>query len=644
LQTIKQAVKGIEAYGLDGEEALEGVRRQWALNKDASDEANLSISKGAAAIAKNFAGVDFIELIQETNEIGSALKISNQNALALVDSLLKAGFPPEQLDTIAEYGMQMQAIGFNAAEIQAIFEAGISTKTWNIDNLNDGVKEARLTMASFGLEIPKALAPLIDQAGMSQKQFQDWGKAVAAGGKEGSQAMSEVATWLETIDNKELKNELATKVFGTKWEDQGDNMIAVFNGVATAADKTNENINGLYETVGKTNADPMVELQHAINNVKMAAAPTLKVIADIVSTIANWIAENPKLAATLASIATGIGIVAGALIAMAPIIFTINSLIPVLSGAIGAISWPIAGVVAGIGALITVGVLLYKNWDTVGKTASTVFNSVKETITTALSAVQESLSTVGAAINNFAGPLIEKLGSAFQNLGSTIMGILHGDFAQLGEFFKMLLPSLIALMVGGLPGLMISAARFLPAIAEGMESNKGALIETINNVVASIIEFLEVGLPQLVGTGLNIVLSLIAGIVGALPGVVEAGVSLIQSLIEGIGTVLPMIISLALEVVTSLITTIAGALPQVIDAGVGILNAVISGIITVLPLLIGASVLLITSIVKTLVNSLPKIIGAGVEILTALIAGIVQILPSLVTTAINLIVTIISTL
>ena len=42
---MEEAVRGISAYGLDAEEALEGVRRQWALNKDVSDEANASFVK-----------------------------------------------------------------------------------------------------------------------------------------------------------------------------------------------------------------------------------------------------------------------------------------------------------------------------------------------------------------------------------------------------------------------------------------------------------------------------------------------------------------------------------------------------------------------------------------------------------------------
>ncbi|PGB41120.1 hypothetical protein COM07_07165 [Bacillus toyonensis] len=130
-KSVEEAVRGVTAYGVDAEASLEGVRRQWALNKNASDEANAAIVKGAAVIANSYEGVDFTELIQETNEIAAGIGVSNDQALALMNSLLKAGFPPEQLDTVAEYGMQMKNAGFSAKEIQSIFEQGINTKTWN---------------------------------------------------------------------------------------------------------------------------------------------------------------------------------------------------------------------------------------------------------------------------------------------------------------------------------------------------------------------------------------------------------------------------------------------------------------------------------------------------------------------------------
>ncbi|MRR44905.1 hypothetical protein EKU32_28575, partial [Bacillus anthracis] len=102
-KSVEEAIRGVSTYGIDAEEALEGVRRQWALNKDASDETNAAVVKGAATIAASYAGIDFNELIQETNEIGATLGITNEEALGLVNTLLKTGFPPEQLDIIAEY-------------------------------------------------------------------------------------------------------------------------------------------------------------------------------------------------------------------------------------------------------------------------------------------------------------------------------------------------------------------------------------------------------------------------------------------------------------------------------------------------------------------------------------------------------------
>ena len=134
---VRDAIKGVEAYGVDAEAALEGVRRQWALNGDATDEANARVIEGAGAIARNYAGIDFTELIQETNEIAGGLNISNEEALGLVNSLLKTGFPPEQLDIISEYGEQLSRAGFSAEEVQNLFSAGVDTSTWNIDNLLD---------------------------------------------------------------------------------------------------------------------------------------------------------------------------------------------------------------------------------------------------------------------------------------------------------------------------------------------------------------------------------------------------------------------------------------------------------------------------------------------------------------------------
>ncbi|UYX52565.1 hypothetical protein M3Y14_30245 [Bacillus thuringiensis] len=116
-KSVEEAIRGVTAYGVDTEASLEGVRRQWALNKNVSDEANAAIAKGAAVISQAYEGIDYTELIQETYEIGNELGITQESALGMVDALLKMGFPPEQLDIIAEYGSQLTRAGFKAEEV-----------------------------------------------------------------------------------------------------------------------------------------------------------------------------------------------------------------------------------------------------------------------------------------------------------------------------------------------------------------------------------------------------------------------------------------------------------------------------------------------------------------------------------------------
>ncbi|MED1299814.1 tape measure protein [Bacillus pacificus] len=183
-RSVEDAVRTVIAYGGDAEEALEGVRRQWALNKDASDAANTEIIKGAANIASSYSQIDFTELIQETNEIGSELNISNKEALGLVNSLLKIGFPPEQLDIIAEYGQQLRRVGYTAQEVQSIMASAASQKSWNIDNLLDGLKEGRIRSVEMARGLSNSMKDSIrdvvdDTEKMSDEQISAMQKGFA---------------------------------------------------------------------------------------------------------------------------------------------------------------------------------------------------------------------------------------------------------------------------------------------------------------------------------------------------------------------------------------------------------------------------------------------------------------------------------
>jgi phage-related minor tail protein len=442
-ESVRQAIKGIEAYGVDGEAALEGVRRQWTLNKNASDQTNAAIVKGAATIAASYAGVDFTELVQETNEISKAFKISNEDALALTNSLLKTGFPPEQLDTISEYGTQLQRAGYDAKEIQAIMAAGVDTKTWNIDNLLDGLKEGRIKMAEFGQGVPKAMDELLAKTGISKTQLEQWGQAVAKGGEGGSKAMVDVATALNGVKDQTLKNQLGVQLFGTIYEDQGQNIIDTLLNAKNKTVDLKANQDQLNESAKQLDSDPAVEFHQALTDIQTASAPLLTIISDIISDVSGWASQNPTLVASISAIITVIGILVGLCMALAPLFVTLTGVASVLGISMTAVTWPVLAVVAAIAAVIAIGVALYKNWDTIKEKAGTLIDKLGPFKPFLLGLLGPFGLVVGAGVALYknwdkikekAGELRDKVVNLFKGIHWDLPNIKLPHFSLKGKF------------------------------------------------------------------------------------------------------------------------------------------------------------------------------------------------------------------
>lgn len=441
---VKEAVRGIESYGVDAESALEGVRRQWSLNKDASDESNAAVVQGAATISSAYAGIDFTELIQETNEISRELKITNEEALGLTNSLLKMGFPPEQLDIIAEYGAQLQRAGYDAQEIQAIMAAGVETGTWNIDNLLDGLKEGRIRVAEFGDTIPDAMLALLDGTKITTEQLQEWGNAVSKGGEEGSAAMQEIATALNGVDDETKKNLLGVQIFGTMYEDQGQNIIDTLLNAKDATVDLKAGQDSLNESTSKLDASPAVQMKQGFADLKTALEPLLLVIANVISQVAKWVSNNPQLAATVTAVVTAVGILLGLIMALAPLFTALSTAAVALQIGMLPLTGIIAGVVAAIALLVAAGVLIYQNWDTIKSKAieiwgaistflSGLWKSISQTASNSWNSMKDTISNVWGNVKVFFSTTWDGIKSIFSSILSAIKGVLNQYWNSMKE-------------------------------------------------------------------------------------------------------------------------------------------------------------------------------------------------------------------
>ena len=535
--TVKAAIKEVGTYGIEAEEALEGVRRQWALNKDASDESNAAVVKGASLIAAKYASIDFTELIQEANEIGTALNISNEEAMGMVNTLLDLGFPPEQLDIIAEYGEQLKTAGYNAEEVQNIMAAAAETKSWNIDNLLDGLKEAKIGLSEFGLEIPKALDELLQKTNISAEQMKAWGAAVAAGGEGGSQAMLEVAKALGGIEDATLRNEIGVQVFGTKFEDQGmklvDTLLAAENGTANLG----EGIKGLNDDIATMDADPAVKLKEALENMKTALQPILTKVAEMITVFATWASENPVLLATITAITTILGVLMGIFAALAPVINLIITHFGLIRTVFMALTGPVGIVIAAITALIAIGVALYKNWDDVQKYASIAFKAVKTVISNALDSVSKVVSSVLKAVSTTFKNALEGIKTTVSNIFNGIKSYITGVLNDYKNAFSIAWNAIKS-------AVSSSASAIWNTVKNNFNNMLNAVRNTMNSVRSAISEIWNSALnifksSSLFKIGKDMISGLIRGIksmakdaIGAITGVVNGVVNKAKSLLK----------------------------------------------------------------------------------------------------------------
>lgn len=444
VEAVRATIKNVEAYGLSAEEALEGVRRQFALNGEAGVEANQEIIKSASAIGAAYDEIDFKELIQESFEMSKIFGISQQEALGMTQALLKIGFPPEQLDIISEYGNQLQMAGYNAEEIQAIFAAGVETGTWNIDILLDGVKEGRIVMAEFGAEVDDAMKEVIKDTDISAAQLQEWGKAVAEGGQGGTIAMQEVAQAIADIDDKTKQNEVGVKVFGTLWEENGTNITDTLLNMNNHLVSTADNQAGLNKAVEAMDADPAVRLQKALSDLQEQIAPLLASVAEFVGSFANWVSENKALALTLGSIAAVVGTLVGAFALLAPGIAAVIPLFTaggvaagVLGGALALITGPVGLIVAGLAAVGIGAVVMGKelsessiqvdDWTTkVSEGTAKAVGGFLDLNTQATTALNE-LNWSGTAVTQ---EMANNIAGIYQQMGDQVLAEMQADHQE----------------------------------------------------------------------------------------------------------------------------------------------------------------------------------------------------------------------
>lgn len=204
---------------------------------------------------------------------------------------------------------------------------------------------------------------------------------------------------------------------------------------AMIAEVVQQNVGDMNEEFAKTDAGKIQQAKNALGDMgEEIGAVLLPAVADLVGWFQNnlmpkiqqfidFMKQHPeiaKFALAFALITAALGpvlMVVGSLISMIGTIITIAPIIgPVLAG----VSGPILAIAAAIAAAVAIGVILYKNWDTIKAKASTLFNSVKTTFSKIKTAITkpftDAWAKVKAVFDKLKGLFPLKIGKLFSGM------------------------------------------------------------------------------------------------------------------------------------------------------------------------------------------------------------------------------------
>lgn len=358
---------------------------------------------------------DVSESVRAAKALMDNFGMSGDDAFNLIAAGAQGGldYSGEFLDNISEYSVQFQKVGFDAEDMFKVFEAGTVNGAFNLDKVGDAVKEMSIRVIDGSNTTQEGFSILGLQADEMANKF-------AAGGDSAKQAFTETMQALSNIEDPIARNTAGVDLFGTMWEDLGEDAVIALGNIYDGAYATGDELEKLKElkydnlksdlqTLGRTFVtDVAVPLGETL-------MPYVEKLVDILSkamdkfsglseeqqqmiiTIALVVGAVGPLLMIIGKMSSGVGAAAGM---VSKIIGIVTGGGPKVLGAIGSVGkgakglWgilsanPIGMIITIIGILVAAFVTLYKKCDWFREGVDKVFESVKNGVKKAIDKIK----------------------------------------------------------------------------------------------------------------------------------------------------------------------------------------------------------------------------------------------------------------
>lgn len=277
----------------ESNEAVIALVNQMPELKDASSATVTQMVKDAKTLEKLY-GSDMEETFRGANALMKTFGVSGEEAFDLIATASANGLDKthELGDNLAEYATLFEQSGYSAEQMFEILESGLDAGAYNLDKVNDLVKEFGIRMSDGSVE-----SALEDMDEASQKMFAQMQKD----GLSNREMFTKIVTEISKVEDEQKQATLISNIFGTQGEDAGIQVMEAMAGVGDV----NKDVKGSYDDVTGA-ADDMVDSmaetvtwQKALNELMAAGGELGNAFAPYIEDLAQGVSHFAEAFANL---------------------------------------------------------------------------------------------------------------------------------------------------------------------------------------------------------------------------------------------------------------------------------------------------------------------------------------------------------
>lgn len=602
---------------------------------DDLDNASLAqVTKNAIALEDVF-DFDVKESMRAVNSLMDQFGITSEQAFNLIVQGAQKGLNQNDdlMDVINEYSAQFTLAGYTAEDMFNMLLNGTEEGTWSVDKLGDAVKEFNIR-ASDGT-ITESIKENAKMLGLSAKEAEELGNAVKAGN---TSAYDKLIKKLKEMDDYNERYTLGVEMFGTMWEDLGQNAVFALFETQGEIDKTADAMKQMDSAAYDTLESSLSQLGRTVKAevIKPIADKLTPVIKESVNFVnskvspaVDWILDH------LPQIGIALGAVGSVIAAMkwSSVVSGVGKAVSAFKGigtALAAVPAPVLAIIGVLAALAAAFVYLWKNNEDFREKVTAIWEELKGSFSELGGTISDMISQIMPVLSSLASSLMTAFMEIAETLIPVLLDLVSTVLMVVIDLLVQLLPLVMEIIMAVLPVAVELIQELLPIVVQIVQTVLPMLVQFIKQLLPIVTQIVQMVLPvliQLIDTLLPFVMQIIQTV---LPVLIQLINNLIPIVIQIVQMVLPILIQLIETLLPIVMQIIQMVLPVLIQLINTLLPIVIQIIQAVLPILIQLIEMLLPVVMQIIETVLPVLIQLIETLLPIVIKVIQMVLPILI--------------